>query len=210
MTTYNGTSSNDTIDFSTAPAPSGGATAHFAWGKQGHDTIRGSNYDDLIFGEQGDDTLYGNGGDDLLNGGDGNDFNYGGAGNDAIYDGAGNDLLDGGLGNDTLWGGPGNDTYKHQVGGGIDLINEDKSPSGAIGYGGGSDTLKVGYTNDNLEILMDPDNNNLYITSLTDLADGFMDEGVIIENFFLGGNNVVEYLETSNFVTINLSDYLLA
>lgn len=209
MTIYNGTSGNDTIDFTTAPAPSGGATSHFAWGKQGHDTIRGSNFDDLIFGELGDDTLYGNGGDDLLSGGDGNDFNYGGAGNDALYDGAGNDLLDGGSGNDTLWAGLGNDTYIHQVGGGIDIINDNKSASGAVGYGGGEDTLKVGYTNANLEILADTTNNNLYITSSTDWADGVMNEGIIIEDFFLGGDYVIERLETSNFVNIDLTDFLV-
>lgn len=34
----------------------------------------------------------------------------------------------------------------------------------------------------------------LYISDATDLIDGSADSGVLVEDFFLGGNNVVEYL----------------
>ena len=209
MTMYYGHDYAETIDISGVAAPVPPETAHGVHAYGGNDIVKGSAYTDFLWGDGGNDTLYGNAGNDVLLGGDGNDTNYGGAGDDCIYDGAGADILDGGAGDDLLWGGAGNDTYRFYAGYGLDVINDDKSPTGATGYGGGTDVLRFGYTDANTFIgIGDPGDNNLYITTYTDMADGVMDAGVVIENFFLGGNNVIEQLITSDNHTIYLTDYL--
>lgn len=135
---------------------------------------------------------------------------FGGLGDDALYGSTGNDRLNGEQGNDILWGGQNDDLYVWQAGHGLDTINEDKSPSGLSGYGGGYDTIQVGISAANLEILSNPANNNLYITSVADFADGVIDEGVIIENFYLGGDFVVEILITNDGFQVDMSQFLIA
>ena len=62
-----------------------------------HDTISGTNYDDVIYGHGGNDTIHGNDGDDILIGG---------------------------KGNDRLDGGAGDDTYIYNIGDGLDKIED--------------------------------------------------------------------------------------
>jgi len=57
----------------------------------GHDTITGTEQDDLMLGLGGNDTLNGLGGNDTLNGADGNDTLNGGTGADSMVGGGGND-----------------------------------------------------------------------------------------------------------------------
>ena len=120
-----------------------------AYGRQGADTIFGSQQDDYLDGGSGNDTLYGNEGndtllgqkgcdslyggegDDELAGGSNSDFLFGDAGNDKLdggsaadylYGGDGDDILTGGVGNDILIGGKGIDTYVIDAHHGDDII----------------------------------------------------------------------------------------
>jgi Ca2+-binding RTX toxin-like protein len=69
-----------------------------------------------LLGRDGNDTLIGsNAGQNIS----------GRGGNDALVGGTGNDTLEGGLGNDTLSGGGGYDVYEYEAGGGADLIHAD-------------------------------------------------------------------------------------
>ena len=47
--------------------------------------------------------------------------------------------------------------------------------------------------------------NNLLITTN---ADGTMDSGIVIEDFFLGGNNVIEEIITSDNYVIDTTGWL--
>ncbi|MGE0643953.1 MAG: calcium-binding protein [Nitrospira sp.] len=78
-------------------------------GTGGNDTILGYGGNDRLYGGAGDDALQGGSGDDLVFGGVGDDGLHGGSGHDRLFGGAGNDYLGGGDGNDSLDGGTGSD-----------------------------------------------------------------------------------------------------
>ena len=119
VTTYNGSSGNDTLV-----------------GGSGNDKLSGKNGDDTLIAGGGNDNLDGGNGDDTLDGGDGNDDLDGGNGNDMLVAGAGNDSLSGGNGNDVLSGGAGNDTLKGDNG------------NDTLDAGAGSDTVTAGNGDD--------------------------------------------------------------
>jgi Ca2+-binding RTX toxin-like protein len=206
---FQGSELSERIDIS-AKSLNPGETGHFVSAKGGSDTVIGSSYTDIIQGEAGNDILYGNGGNDTLVGGDGNDTLYGGNGNDSVFGGAGTDALYGGEGDDIMYGGTGNDYYYHYAGDGVDIINDNKSPTGAIGYGGGTSDIVylLNVSSTNLFVYSPSGKNDLWLTSEVDISDGELDDGVIIEDFFLGGANVVEYLMTSDNIYFNLSSLL--
>jgi Ca2+-binding RTX toxin-like protein len=91
-----------------------GATATVNNGNSSHNTISGTDGDDIIDGKAGNDTLRGGDGDDVLIGGLGADSLYGGNGNDtfvvtgtdvyadSFYGEAGYDKILGGDGDDTV------------------------------------------------------------------------------------------------------------
>ena len=88
--TFDGSSGNDVVDISFA----NGSLSNSLEGKDGDDTIKGSNISgDFIYGQAGNDTLEGNGGNDWLYGGEGNDVLRGGEGNDRLEGNAGNNVL---------------------------------------------------------------------------------------------------------------------
>ncbi|MCM2470527.1 calcium-binding protein [Agrobacterium vitis] len=197
MAVKDGTEANDVIDLRGWSAPVSPETAHGSSGLGGNDTIYGSAYYDLLQGGNGDDFLYGFNGDDGLIGQNGNDTLYGGNGDDFLSGGAGNDRLYGNAGADTLWGKDGNDHYYHGSGDGVDTINDDLSEAGNSGYGGGNDALHL--TAFKLADLVYYNiDNDLYLLTAADAADNYINDGVIIEDFFLGGNNIVETLYTNN------------
>ncbi len=76
-----------------------GGTAIF--GRNGDDSLQGSDDADYLDGEVGDDTVSGGQGDDTLVAGDGADSLDGGVGDDVVIEGAGNDTMVGGDGTDT-------------------------------------------------------------------------------------------------------------
>jgi Ca2+-binding RTX toxin-like protein len=165
-------------------------------GLGGADVINGNTGNDIIFGGEGYDTLNGDAGDDFLSGENANDTLNGGGNNDTLHGGAGVDTLNGGTGNDILWGGLGSDIYKFTYGQGIDTINDDKSPTGATGYGGGTnDEIQFNQLMINTGFYQDGD--DLWISTTADLADGVMTSGIVIEDYYLGGNNQIEWLVDS-------------
>ena len=147
----------------------------------GNDTVYGTSYGDSIKGGAGNDRLIGASGNDTLQGEAGNDSLEGGDGNDLLFGNAGNDTLYGGKGNDSLYGGVGSDTYIHWFQDGVDTIADNKD-----GLGGGSDTLKMAsYGFRELVFMRSTFDKNLYVTDVDDWLDHKVDDGVIIENFFL-------------------------
>lgn len=209
MSVINGTSASEVIDLrGLVPGPYENANGSAAGA--GNDTVYGSSYPDLIQGGSGADLLYGFNGNDILVGDDGNDTLYGGNGSDSLLASSGNDHLLGEAGDDTLYGGAGNDVYYHSANGGVDLINDDKSEAGMPGYGGG--TSDVVYFTDvtmaNLAFFRPTGSNDLWVSSVADFSDGYLNDGVIIQDFYLGGNNTIEYLYSSDSYAFNLTTLL--
>lgn len=105
-----GTGGNDTINAgSAALAPAHGSTPTHGvsiYSGAGHDSILGSQYDDVIDGGSGNDTIRAGGGDDFIQSSTGDDLIYGGAGNENIRWGLGDNVA---AGNDTIYGGDGQD-----------------------------------------------------------------------------------------------------
>lgn len=185
-----GTAGNDTLDFT---------------GQAGPLEIRGLDGDDLITGSLGNDTIDGGLGNDIMDGSGGNDILFGRDGNDTLAGGAGNDILDGGPGWDKMFGGPGDDEYRFLFGnGGIDTINDASSASGSSGTGGGTDELWMLDTAGS-EILFGRIGDDLHVTDTFDTADGFIDEGVSIEDFYLSDNNRIEFVYGGDGVGWDLS-----
>lgn len=186
--------------------PIGSETANSISAGLGNDTIFGNQFVDFIFGEGGDDSLSGEGGDDVLLGGTGNDTLVGGTGNDFLIGEAGRDILIGQSGSDRLRGGQGDDVYIYTKagGGGLDIIADDLSAAGSSGFGGGNDSLQLSdITLANLVLYRDSD--SFGITDTADAADGIANTGVLIERFFLGGNNIVETLITADGFGLDIS-----
>lgn len=209
MAVRNGTSASEVISIADL-VPNQYETGNGCAAGAGNDTVYGSGYDDLIQGESGADLIFGYGGDDLLVGGTENDTLYGGVGDDTLLSGSGNDQLRGEAGNDVLYGGAGNDVYYHGANNGVDTINDDKSEAGMPGYGGGTSDV-VYFTNvamADLALYRPTGSNDLWISSFADFSDGYLDDGVIIEGFYLGGNNVVELLYSGDGYSANLTAFL--
>lgn len=204
-----GDGGNDMLDLRNAGYP-GATGAHRALGYGGNDEIHGSYYDDILDGGSGDDKLYGYDGSDFLGGFEGADQLYGGNGNDYIYGGSGDasaDRLDGGGGNDFMSGGRGGDTYIHGLYGGVDTINDGRSEGGMDGWGGGIDIVQfTGVKYADLGYMRPSNSNDLWLSSMQDLADGSLDDGVILQNFYArDANTFIEQVRTSDNVTIDLS-----
>ena len=202
MTYYQGLNNNSDqiINISAMTTLGAGETGNSIVMYGGNDTVYGSKFNDIIQGGNGNDLLKGNGGDDFLAGQGGNDWLYGGIGNDKLYGGAGNDLLNGEAGIDYLVGGAGDDTYIHSLSSGNDIINDNQTETGAVGSGGGSgDKLQfsgVAYAN---IVFISDGSANLYVSSANDWYSNFMvDDGVMIQNYFLGGDYKIELIAGSD------------
>lgn len=201
MASRTGTNGADTFYMSTLGAPVYPETSHSYNALGGDDTVYGSAYVDFIQGGSGNDILYGNGDDDTLVGQAGNDELYGGDGDDFLHGGStdtGQDLLNGGSGNDRMYGGPGDDLYVHTLNSGVDTINDGASETLDNGYGGGEDIIYM--TGVNLaDIRLFQDGDDLWITSAADVSDGFFDDGVVVEDFYLAETNTfVEWIYTAD------------
>lgn len=211
-----GTSGNDTFNMNIMVLGAG-QTAHRYDALAGNDTVTGhSTVSSAIFGGAGNDRLTGGGVNDTLLGDDlsglpgGNDTLSGGAGNDLLFGGAGDDSLVGGSGSDLLYGGQGNDNYSQTLRlGGQDVLNEDASAASNPGFGGGFDILQI--TNDIFDnLLVSRSGDDLRVTDITDLSDGIASDFIVIQNFFLGGNNLVEGLVGSDGNGFDISFLLTA
>ena len=211
-----GTAGAEYVDWSFEPL-NPGETAHAMYGLGGNDTMIGHvSISTTLDGGAGHDSLVGQSGNDLLIGDGasglpgGNDILHGGGGADLFFGGAGNDTLfgEGGDG-DRLRGGQGNDVYKVELGvDGLDIVNDDLSLANSPGFGGGTDMVQI--TNDsvyNLYFLRLGD--DLFVTDYTDLSDGVPSDYLQIEDFFLGGNNVIEQLAGNDYL-VNISSLVTA
>lgn len=116
--------------------------------------------------------------------------------------------MGGGSGADFMSGGDGNDTYYHFRGDGIDHINDNQYSNGSQGAGSGNDTIRMNYSSSEILFFTQPGDNHLYISTHADISDGYFDEGLVVENFFLNGNYVVELLITSDNVNVDLTIFL--
>jgi Ca2+-binding RTX toxin-like protein len=133
-----GTSHDDDLDFSATVL----VGVPKVDGRNGNDTIHGSQQGDHISGDVGNDELDGQGGDDELAGGRGADTLFGGDGDDTLIGGIqddtligddGNDVLDGGSGADANIGGAGNDLIK---------VRDAEAVNDTFDGGDGFDTLE--------------------------------------------------------------------
>lgn len=181
--------------------PTGGETANAIYALAGDDIVEGNGFVDYIHGGHGDDNLNGKWADDVLLGEAGEDTLLGENGDDLLVGGSGADVLYGGNGNDRLFGGTENDYYYSSVGNsGIDVINDDKSAAAYPGFGGGYDVLQM-IDVASSDMFIYKAGNDLYVTNNADVADGVINNGAIIEDFFLGGvgnNNQVEFIAGSD------------
>lgn len=204
-----GSNGNDYYNMVNLGALASGETGHRYDAKGGNDTVLGSVYNDFIQGGAGNDVLSGNNGNDVLAGQEGNDNLSGGAGADKLWGGStdlGADTLNGGAGDDSLYGGQGDDVYIHDINSGVDVINDGLSESGASGYGGGSDLIRfTGFTASELYAYHPAGTNDLLLTSLADAADGYLNDGVIIQGFYGGdANTAIENVQLVGSGLFNL------
>lgn len=196
------TEGSDTYYSSLVPVYPETANAIYALG--GNDYVQGNGYVDFIHGGAGNDTLLGMGGNDILLGDGGADQLEGGSGNDLLVgdngsSGGTGDVLYGGTGEDRMYGNVGNDSYVYQKSdGSIDIVNDDLSAANATGFGGGTDSLFI-LDVAAADLRFFQVGNDLYVTDVADISDGVINTGVNIQNFFLGGNNVVEYVYGSDY-----------
>jgi len=187
------TSGNDS--YVSTLVPTGGETANAIYALAGNDTVIGNQYVDFIHGGHGDDQLDGRGNNDVVLGESGNDTVYGGTGDDLLVGGSGRDTLYGASGNDRLFGGTEDDLYYSSVGNaGFDTINDDLSAAASPGFGGGTDTLQM-IDIAGQDIFLYRIGDNLHVTSNADVADGVINTGAIIEDFFTGGIGNVNQIE---------------
>lgn len=125
-------------------------------GREGNDTIFGSEFADTLFGGDGDDRLFGGLGNDTIDGGHGQDSIAGDAGADSLFGNDGLDTILGGTGEDTIDGGHGADTIDGADGNDFILGNhgDDLIIGGAgddtINGNFGHDTIDGGVGNDNI------------------------------------------------------------
>jgi Ca2+-binding RTX toxin-like protein len=136
------------------------------------DTINGLGGNDDINGGDGADTLNGGDGDDTIDGGAGADTIDGGADDDYIDAGAGDDDITMGSGDDEARGGADDDTYRYS--GGHDVIYDTSGSADVIRLDAswGSVTPDYYKESNDLRIVWDGDND------------------ILIENFFVGSNEV--------------------
>lgn len=140
-------------------------------GRDGNDTIEGSNITDLLRGNSEDDLLIGGNGRDTLYGGSGFDALLGEKAKDLLIGNAQEDILRGGSQDDTLRGGLGNDSLFGDEG--SDFV-----------FGGPGKDLLVG---------INPSRSNPGVGEI-DILTGGADR----DNHILGNKNGVFYSEKGN------------
>ncbi len=172
----------------------------------GNDTLLGSPDPDQAFGGDGNDLIYGYRGDDALIGENGDDTLRGGLGNDLLVGGSGNDFIFGEAGTDTMYGGAGNDLYVHYANDGVDVVNDNKTATAAVGGGGGTDTLYMGFNLADIRTYHATGSNDLLIGTAADFADGDLSDGVKIEGFFSSSANKIEYLQSADGYVVSLAN----
>lgn len=184
MALYSLTSTELDYTSNRVPDTAAGETVNVIYGNDLDNQITGNEYNDLIFGDDGDDTLLGEGGDDALLGGAGDDLLKGGSGDDVLYGNTGSNKMWGGAGDDIYHGGDGDDVFVFtESDGGTDTV------SSFFGADAGYDQLQLtDIASADIMFFYADDGVSLHISSAADAADGSLDSGVIIEDYFAGGS----------------------
>ncbi len=146
-----GTAGVDVIDLRQIAIADGDITV--IDGKDGSDTIYGTNAD-ANSGSTGADYIVGGTGDDRI---------FGGSGDDIIEGGADFDYLDGGAGSDTVNGGDGDDTI---VASGLDFLYGDAGDDIFLAKGGAANNYDGGEGFDTIQATA---NGNIAIESIVDV-----------------------------------------
>ena len=149
--TIAGTAGVDVIDLRPVDIPDGEIA--LIDGKDGNDTIYGTNAN-INSGSTGADTIVGGTGDDRI---------FGGSGDDIIEGGADFDYLDGGAGLDTINGNLGDDTI---VASGLDFLFGDEGNDTFLARGGAANNFDGGADFDTILAVA---NGNIAIESIVDI-----------------------------------------
>jgi Ca2+-binding RTX toxin-like protein len=167
-----------------------GLSASLGWGPQSgialYDTyidienLRGSHFNDVLQGDWGDNILEGGAGDDFIQGGGGADILYGGLASG----------LDGETPqNDTLIGGDGDDTYVVNAPGLVSI--QDMASS----Y---NDTLIMNTIANLSQLSVTRVGDDAYLHGANDGSSGVPANGVKLVDWYVGGYNNIEHLQTAD------------
>jgi Ca2+-binding RTX toxin-like protein len=167
-----------------------GLSASLGWGPQSgialYDTyidienLRGSHFNDVLQGDWGDNILEGGAGDDFIQGGGGADILYGGLASG----------LDGEAPqNDTLIGGDGDDTYVVNAPGLVSI--QDMASS----Y---NDTLIMNTIANLSQLSVTRVGDDAYLHGANDGSSGVPANGVKLVDWYVGGYNNIEHLQTAD------------
>lgn len=167
-----------------------GLSASLGWGPQSgialYDTyidienLRGSHFNDVLQGDWGDN---------ILEGGAGDDFIQGGAGADILYGGLASGLDGEAPQNDTLIGGDGDDTYVVNAPGLVSI--QDMASS----Y---NDTLIMNTIANLSQLSVTRVGDDAYLHGANDGSSGVPANGVKLVDWYVGGYNNIEHLQTAD------------
>jgi len=167
-----------------------GLSVSLGWGPQSgialYDTyidienLRGSHFNDVLQGDWGDT---------ILEGGAGDDFIQGGAGADILYGGLASGLDGEAPQNDTLIGGDGDDTYVVNAPGLVSI--QDMASS----Y---NDTLIMNTIADLGQLSVTRVGDDAYLHGANDGSSGVPANGVKLVDWYVGGYNNIEHLQTAD------------
>ncbi|MGG2020954.1 calcium-binding protein [Pseudomonas sp. S8] len=167
-----------------------GLSVSLGWGPQSgialYDTyidienLRGSHFNDVLQGDWGDN---------ILEGGAGDDFIQGGAGADILYGGLASGLDGEAPQNDTLIGGDGDDTYVVNAPGLVSI--QDMASS----Y---NDTLIMNTIANLSQLSVTRVGDDAYLHGANDGSSGVPANGVKLVDWYVGGYNNIEHLQTAD------------
>ncbi|EJM24543.1 calcium-binding protein [Pseudomonas sp. GM25] len=167
-----------------------GLSVSLGWGPQSgialYDTyidienLRGSHFNDVLQGDWGDN---------ILEGGAGDDFIHGGAGADILYGGLASGLDGEAPQNDTLIGGDGDDTYVVNAPGLVSI--QDMASS----Y---NDTLIMNTVANLSQLSVTRVGDDAYLHGANDGSSGVPANGVKLVDWYVGGYNNIEHLQTAD------------
>ncbi|WJK11475.1 calcium-binding protein [Pseudomonas fluorescens] len=167
-----------------------GLSVSLGWGPQSGIALYDTYIDiENLRGSHFNDVLQGDGGDNILEGGAGDDFIHGGAGADILYGGLASGLDGEAPQNDTLIGGDGDDTYVVNAPGLVSI--QDMASS----Y---NDTLIMNTIANLSQLSITRVGDDAYLHGANDGSSGVPANGVKLVDWYVGGYNNIEHLQTAD------------
>ncbi|AXJ03921.1 calcium-binding protein [Pseudomonas fluorescens] len=167
-----------------------GLSISLGWGPQSGIALYDTYIDiENLRGSHFNDVLQGDGGDNILEGGAGDDFIHGGAGADILYGGLASGLDGEAPQNDTLIGGDGDDTYVVNAPGLVSI--QDLASS----Y---NDTLIMNTIANLSQLSVTRVGDDAYLHGANDGSSGVPANGVKLVDWYVGGYNNIEHLQTAD------------